>query len=285
VKYILITLMATFLFGCSTNNKNTATNNQNTNDIVTKKSEAYKLMKQYCYICHMPQSKESMIAPPLIRVKEHYKPVYKTKSEFVNAVVKWATKPVEEDALMPGAVRKFECMPPQAHIPKDTLIQIAEYIFDNEMETPRFWSKIHEGNNQTVLNTGENRKRKEGGNAMRNSRSQDGTQSQLQLNDGAKWKVSPNVLSTMDDVKKLLNDFKGKSIEDYHKLGKDIFNSSKRILLNKENKGEIWDQLHTFFNKMEEDMHSLMSVKSIEAGEILKENVNRKVEKFGDFFE
>ena len=114
---------------------------------------------------------------------------------------------------------------------------------------------------------------------------QGGRNSALQLNDGAKWKVAQNVLNTMEDVKTILNSFNGNTIEDYEQFGKDIFNSAKQILLNKENKGEIWDQLHVFFNKMEEDMHSLMSVETIEEGEKLKNQISNKVEKFGDFFE
>lgn len=276
MKYLLISLIAAFtlILGCSNDNKNTKANSKSSNDIVEVKSDAYKLMKQYCYICHMPQSKETMIAPPLFRVKEHYQPVYKTKAEFVDAVVKWVKNPKEEDALMPGAVRKFECMPAQSHIPKDTVKLIAAYIFDNEMETPGFHRRMH---NKDQANSGGMNRRNRQGNGGRNTN--------LQLNDGKKWKVAPNVLSTMDDVKKILHDFNGNSIEDYQKFGQDIFKSSKRILLNKENKGEVWDQLHTFFNKIEEDMHSLMAVESLDEGQRLLNKIKNKVKVFDDYFE
>lgn len=282
MKLLLILFIGMILLSCSNNDKSkTEINKIDTegnsiiDTLVLEKSAGYNLMKQYCYICHMPKSRDNMIAPPLFRVKEHYQPVYKTKDEFVDAIVKWAVNPVEAGALMPGAVRKFECMPSQSHIPKDTLRQIAAYIFDNEMEKPKFFAEMHDGSGN---GKGEGR-----GNGMGNGNNIG--RGKLVLNDGKKWKVADNVLITMNEAKKLIDSFDGKTKEDYQKFGKDVFNITKQLLLNKENSGEIWEQLHNFFNKLEEDMHSLMSIKTIEEGEKLKNKISNKVEKFGDFFE
>jgi len=227
--------------------------------------KSYKLLKQYCYVCHMPNSKDNMIAPPLFRVKEHYFPVYENKADFVEAITNWVQKPNEKNVLMPGAVRKFNLMPPQSYISKDTLKLIAEYIFNNELEKPGFFGNMHD-------NSGERK-------------GQNQNHVELKLNNGKKWKVSPEVLNTMKNVKDLTNSFDGKTIEDYNKFGIDIFNKAKIILLNKDNSGQTWDQLHSYFNSMENDMHKMMSVSNIEDAKILKESIDNNISKFNQLFE
>ena len=253
----IIIVLITAVFSCKNSNSSVLKNSQSKSLIVnkafTEQAEGYKLMKQNCYICHMAQSKEAMIAPPLFRIKEHYLPVYQAKSEFSDAIIKWVLNPLEENSLMPGAIRKFECMPSQAHIPRETLVKIAEYIFDNEMEKPGFFNKMH-GNNQQ---------------RMRARAGENGLHSK-------KWKVDDGVIQTMIKLKEMLGSFEGQKVEDFQKLGIDVFSISKKILLNKNNEGEAWDQIHIFFNKIENDMHSLMSVKSIEKGKALTYILQKK---------
>ena len=249
--YVIIAIV--ILSGCSSSQKEN-----------TKKEETgYDLMKQNCYICHMPVSQDNMIAPPLFRVKEHYLPVYKTEKEFVDAIAKWAKNPSEDIALMPGALRKFSAMPAQYHIADDTIRIIAKYIFENEMEKPVWFDSLH-----TDMQSGN---MMEGG--------------KIELKDGKKIDVSDDVLNAMNEVRNIVSNFNGKSVEDYNKLGKDVFDKAKIILLDKNNKGETWDNLHKYFNSMEETMHNLISAKTTLEAKPLKNKLKKQIDKFYYYFE
>lgn len=101
-----------------------------------------KLMENNCYVCHNPKtSEEAMIAPPMIAVKMHYISQDTSKEDFVNAMVEWSKNPSEETSKMPGAVKKFGLMPYQ-FFPENTTRQIADYIFDNDIEKPE-WFDAH----------------------------------------------------------------------------------------------------------------------------------------------
>ena len=60
-------------------------------------NKGYELMSQKCFICHFekmdPSKKDKMIAPPMMRIQEHYKPNYPTKEAFVKAVTAWVSHP------------------------------------------------------------------------------------------------------------------------------------------------------------------------------------------------
>ena len=259
---IIILILALTMADCNNGNiEDKSKNISSKAEVVIKKDIGYELTKQYCYVCHMPKSKESMIAPPLFRVKEHYKPSYPVKEDFIKAIVNWVQNPIEDKVMMPGAVRKFNLMPSQAHIPKDTLKLIAAYIFENEIERPRF----HNGSM--------NRNRKRFGD------------NPITLDNGAKWKVGNKVFVTIDKLQKMVDSFEAGSSRDYQEFGKKIFESSKVILLDKENKGETWEQLHNYFNKLEGDMHSLIGVKSVDEAELFLRRINKKLSSFNDYFE
>ena len=263
MKDFILIFVLIIAFGCRGNEQsksNSENKNDNNNTLVAtpNNDKAYSLLKKHCYICHLAPGDE-MIAPPMVRVKEHYLPVYSKKEDFINAIVKWVKNPNEDDALMPGAVRKFECMPPQAHIPEDTVRLIASYIYDNELEMPRHFMRNHNGNRH-------NRRNQNAGN--RNE----------------KIKVSKVVLQTMDEVKKIMQEFSPQNIDDYNKLGKMIFDKSKIIVMDKSNKGEKWDILHDYFSGMEEDMHRLMATKDIEEAKTLKRRLSNKISKFDSRF-
>ncbi len=259
---IIVLILALTLTSCNSGiNKDKSNNVSSKVEVISKKDIGYELTKQYCYVCHMPKSKESMIAPPLFRVKEHYKPSYPVKKDFIKAIVNWVQNPDEDKVMMPGAVRKFNLMPSQAHIPIDTLKLIAAYIFENEIERPRF----HNG-------------------SMNRNRKRFGDNS-ITLDNGAKWKVGNKVFATVAKLQKMTESFESGSSSDYQEFGKKIFDSSKVILLDKENKGKIWEQLHNYFNNLEGDMHSLIGVNSVDEGELILQRIDRKLRSFNDYFE
>lgn len=113
-------------------------------DQVTKKAENHlgkKILETECYICHNPKaSEESMIAPPIIAIKKHYIDSNTTKEEFTEALIQWIIDP-ETESKMPAAHKRFGPMP-YIPYPDDVITQIAEYLYDYEIEKP-VWFDEH----------------------------------------------------------------------------------------------------------------------------------------------
>ncbi|WP_417371898.1 c-type cytochrome [Gelidibacter japonicus] len=110
---------------------------------VPQENDSYILMKTNCYACHNPKAKshDDILAPPFKAVKMHYVRAYDTKEEFVDAMVNWIQNPDEQNALMPGAVKRFKVMP-KLPLPTEDLEKIASYIYDNNIEEP-VWMEEH----------------------------------------------------------------------------------------------------------------------------------------------
>ena len=235
------------------------------NDSSKPEPKGYQLLKTYCYVCHNPNatSHDQMLAPPMMMVKKHYKPAFPDKQEFINAIVDWVHHPSEEKVLMPGAVRKFKIMPPLAY-PEEDLRLIAEYIFDNEMDKPVMMQQMH-GN--------------------KNSNQQMMQKSVVELNDGKKWKIDAASMQTMKVVNDMLERFSANDVSDYHELGKEIFKKSKVVIMDENNQGPAFDQLHNFFHGIEGYMHKLMEVSTMKEGEKYKALLEIKARQFTDFFE
>ena len=99
------------------------------------------IMETECYSCHNPKaSQANMIAPPMIAVKRHYMDSNTTKKEFTKALILWLNDP-EAPSKMPGAQKKFGKMPYLPY-PEETITQIAEYIYDYDIEKPK-WFDAH----------------------------------------------------------------------------------------------------------------------------------------------
>jgi len=115
----------------------------NTKIANTKAHPGKKLMETQCYICHSPSApeKEGRIGPPMIAIKAHYIKDKTTKEAFTNAMWSFLEKPSEDKAKLRGAVRRFGVMPYQP-FKKEDIRQIAEYIFDYQIDEPT-WFKDH----------------------------------------------------------------------------------------------------------------------------------------------
>ncbi len=144
---LLATILLLLLFNaCNRNNKTeylSMTENEDYTAISgIQEHPGKKLMENNCYVCHNPKAaEENIIAPPMIAVKMNYISQYTSKEEFIAAMVQWAKNPSEEKSNMPGAVNKFGLMPYQ-FFPEETIVQIADYMFDNEIEEPE-WFEAH----------------------------------------------------------------------------------------------------------------------------------------------
>ena len=138
-------MIALIMVSCNSNKKESTQFNENNDDFaMIQGSEGYDLLKTKCYACHNPNtvSHDAVIAPPMAAIKKRYSRLYDSKEEFVNAVTDWAMNPIEENAIMRGAVMQFNVMPKQVFV-KEELQKIAEFMFENELEKPE-WFENHE---------------------------------------------------------------------------------------------------------------------------------------------
>jgi cytochrome c1 len=233
------------------NSKETVQNNVPQNKSLDK---GYQLMKQYCFSCHFetpdPAKKDQMIAPPMSNVQEHYKSVYSDKDDFIKAVVSYVNKPDVSKSLMPGATRRFGTMPAMP-IGNDHLHLIAETLFDYP-----FKSNI----NKEALKTADN----------------PGTIEKAQLGQ-----------EDLNKIKNLITELQNThptSVDEYQALGKKVFNTAKVILLNKNYKDNTLKNMQVFFHGLEDDMHHLMSVKSMEEGQKYQQELLNKLKTYGNYF-
>lgn len=97
--------------------------------------------EQICMACHKYERQLPMLAPPVFAVKDHYIRMYSTEQDFVNAIVTFASKPDAKKSLMPGAIAKFNLMPPLP-LPREQLESIASFIFRADLTKPD-WYDAH----------------------------------------------------------------------------------------------------------------------------------------------
>ena len=107
----------------------------------------------------------------------------------------------------------------------------------------------------------------------------------LKLNNNKKWKLNKNTIDLVNEIEKQLENFRSNNIEQYNQLGKDVFDKAKTILLDTSYTKETFDQLHTFFNEIEEPMHLLMSVKNLNDAKKQQLILINKLNKFNYYFE
>lgn len=259
-KSLYIILIALSIASCASDNtKEKESSNEEDVQLETAdiyNSEGYMQMKQKCFICHFekpdPSKRDSMLAPPMLRVQEHYKPSYPNKNEFIQVITEWVKNPSEANTLMPGAVRKFKLMPKLPYEDEDLKL-IIETLYDIDFgEMPKMRMNKNNG---------------------------------LQLSNGNKWKINQNTVSQINSITNQLEQFQSDDIVSYNKLGRDVFDNAKTILLDESYTGELFDQLHNFFNDVEENIHLLISTKSINDAKKHQDVLKIKFNEFNNYFE
>ncbi|WP_452227830.1 c-type heme family protein [Lacinutrix sp. MEBiC02404] len=136
---ILFVVFLTLIFSCNNSKKEyTAFEKQ----MEANQHPGKKLLETNCYTCHSPTaSQEDRIGPPMIAIKKHYIKKGTTKQQFIADMQAWIINPNTEDAKMFGAVKRFGVMPKQT-FPEKTIAQIADYMFDFDIEQPE-WFESH----------------------------------------------------------------------------------------------------------------------------------------------
>ena len=257
LKVVAVVFAATAFIACNSNasKNNEETANEAATEQVAVSAEGYKLLQQKCFICHMEtpnrKMKETMAAPPMLRIKEHYKPSFHSKEAFVEAVVDFVTNPTEEKILMPGAARRFKIMPNLGYTEADVRL-ISETLYDLDLGTMPKMNK---------------------------------EKGELSLNNGKKWQLIPEDMAHIAKIIEKLGSFESDKAEAYNKLGIDVFNLAKSVLLNSEYDGEILNQIHYFFGNFENDIHSLQAAKTTEEGKQIVAKLKTQFSEFNNYFE
>lgn len=260
-----ILLVATLLVSCKDGVKKTSeeefsnsTLSESKSVITLSNSKGYELMSQKCFVCHFskpdPARMDQMIAPPLLRIQEHYRPAFQNKEDFVLSIIDFINNPSEEKTLMPGAVKKFKLMPKLIYDEKELRL-IAETLYDIDFgKAPKVRMEMMSLNG-------------------------------MRLNNGKKWKLKPESIQQIDMVIIKVNDFESDNIADINQLGKEVFNNAKKIMLDDSYTGEKFNQIHLFFYGIEGNMHTLMAVTSIEEAENQLSELKMKLGDFNTYFE
>lgn len=260
-KHILIILLLLIVVtSCKEEKK------ENTSAEATQKTEeakgsatalnGYELMQQKCFICHFekpdPAKMSQMIAPPILRVQEHYKPTYPKKEDFIKAVMSYVNNPSEDKTLMPGAVKKFNLMPKVVY-DQNELRAIVETLYKKDFgDSPKM------------------RKNMKGG---------------LHLNNGKKWKLKPETIDRVAAIKNKLEQFNSDQISDYNELGKEVFDQAKVIMLDKDYSGDLFEQIHFFFGGIEGHIHALIATESVGVAQKQITILINEFNNFNQFFE
>ncbi len=157
MKNALFLLLLFLVFSCNQNNQNgykeTSDHKLMTDSVAVLAKIA---METHCYLCHSPTAAEveGRIAPPMIALKAKYLKHYISQESFTSAVVKFVENPTSEHAIMVDAVKKHGIMPKQ-DFPKNSLQQIANYMYQYQIEEPVWFAKQWEaGARQKWLQTG-----------------------------------------------------------------------------------------------------------------------------------
>jgi len=137
MKYLTLIIAIVFLASCQDSKKPSYSSIKEVQEIHPGK----KLLENNCYVCHSPTATQNQrLAPPMIAIKKHYVSKNTTKEQFIKSMQNWINNPTQENVKMYGAVRKFGIMPKQA-FPEETIKQISDYLFDNDIEEPEWFEK------------------------------------------------------------------------------------------------------------------------------------------------
>jgi len=154
IKTLIITLIILILATLFFSYKKINSSYENVAIVEDYEHPGKKLMETNCYVCHNPvTSHDDRLAPPMIAVKKHYKNENTTKDEFIDDFKKWIKTPSEELSKMPGAIRKFGIMPFAPFLEKD-IEQIADYIYDNNIEQPEWFKEHHQEEQKQGMGNG-----------------------------------------------------------------------------------------------------------------------------------
>jgi cytochrome c1 len=139
IKSLTVLIALTFMVSCKDSQKPSYSIKKDVSK--TQIHPGKKLMETNCYVCHsLTAPEDSRIAPPMIAIKKRYSIDNNTKEAFINSMQNWIKNPTEDNAIMYGAVKRFGLMPKQG-FPEESIKQIADYMFEFEIDKPVWFEK------------------------------------------------------------------------------------------------------------------------------------------------
>lgn len=150
MKKLLFLLPVLFFFvQCNKNKTEKGVEVDEAPKVSTKVEEPHqgeKNIHMFCNSCHLPtDSEEAQSAPPFIAVKRRYMQGNPTQEEFTKKMLDFIKNPTNENALMKKAVEKYGLMP-KSIFTDDIIIEIADYLYNNEPVIPDWFEKHYQEN-------------------------------------------------------------------------------------------------------------------------------------------
>ena len=145
MKNLLLLLSLVIIFSCKDKSKTTPIDTTSENEVAQsgENHPGRQIIETECYICHDPKaSEERMIAPPMIAIKRHYIGENTTKDQFTEDLIRWVNDP-ETESKIPAAHKRFAPMP-YIPYPDDAIAQVAEYLYDYDVEKPAWFDAHYE---------------------------------------------------------------------------------------------------------------------------------------------
>lgn len=282
---VLIISLLVLMFGACTD-KETSQENQSAASSEAV-SEGLTLVKNNCYACHNPNTKshDDIIAPPLIAVKKRYSMAYPSLDEFVSEMTNWIINPTKEMALMRGAVDNFNVMPDLA-ISKEDAEKMANYIYNNDVETPD-WFAQHEreehggdglkGHEKGMSNG------KDHGHAGGRSNA---WMSDIALVDGKKWESDDITMKHIDNLQKIIID--NKELDDntaLKSLAKKLTGELDVLFDDCTMEGADHDALHKYLMPLIKKKDMLVEVDNLRKGRKIVIRIQEQLNDYGTYFQ
>lgn len=110
-------------------------------------------------------------------------------------------------------------------------------------------------------------------------------QSDINLNNGEKWKVNSEMKPHIEKGNELLSDFISKKDEDYKKLAKNLKNQNNYLIKSCTMKGESHDELHKWLHPHMELIEKLSNADNIEKAEDIISELNKSFEIYQNHFQ
>ncbi len=145
MKNVLPLFAFLIIFSCKDVPKSVEVNKRSPNAVAQsgENHPGRRILETECYICHNPRAtEENMIAPPMIAIKMHYIDGNTTKEQFRDDLIKWINDP-ETESKIPAAHKRFGPMP-YIPYPDDAIEQVADYLYDYEVEKPGWFDAHYE---------------------------------------------------------------------------------------------------------------------------------------------
>jgi len=108
-----------------------------------EKDRGKEIFTTVCMACHKFDRSPDMVAPPIFGVKNHYLNAHPDREGFVKRLSSWLEKQDPEKTLMPGAVRRFNLMPPIS-LPNSDRVAVAGFIYDADFSEPSWYAEHYQ---------------------------------------------------------------------------------------------------------------------------------------------